>query len=109
MPIGSIIQGVIGSNGAAAAGGAAAEGGREGLQAGEDWAKTLRAWASPFIAPGQAAENELAQLYGLGHVYASGDTYGDYGIDQSNRGQDQTNALARFKTSPGYEFRVGEG
>jgi hypothetical protein len=109
MPVGSIISGLIGRGGALAAGGAAAEGGRQSLENAKDWAKTLYAWASPYIEPGNAASNELTQLYGLGHLKQSGDTYGDWRVDQNNREADAANALGRFRTSPGYQFRLQEG
>lgn len=109
MPIGSIIGGLIGSAGAQASGGAAAAAGRESFNQAQDWSKVLNSWLSPWSASGKSASDEMTQLLGLGKQYNTGDTYGDIGIDTSNRAGDQANAFSRFKTSPDYQFRLREG
>lgn len=109
MPLGSIVGGFIGAGGASAAGSAAGAAGDKALQAGQDWAKTLHAWASPWTDTGIQAEDQLLQLYGLGHLYPTGDQYGDSGVDSTNWQQDQKNALAKFQLSPGYNFRLQQG
>ncbi len=111
MPIGSIIGGLIGQGGAQAAGAAAGQAGIQGYQNAQT--ERARNWAnaSPWTSVGGGASNELAQLYGLGHLDGgAGDhTFGGQSLVTTNREGDRANALKNFQASPGYQWRVGEG
>lgn len=109
MPVGSILNGIIGAGGAQAAGAAAGQAGADALQRATDLANKDRAVLSPWVGAGMGAEKELAALYGLGRLDPIGDQYNTYGLYQDDREGEQANALARFKTSPGYTFRLQEG
>lgn len=109
MAIFSALGGMMNAGSTRAAGDMAAGAGRDAYDQSTDWAKVLRSWITPWSAPGEAASNELTKLYGLGHTYQSGDTYKDWMVDQTNRQVDADNALAMFRTSPGYKFRLDQG
>lgn len=109
MPIASLLGGVIGQQGALQAGAASGAAGDKAYQNATDWAKQLRAFASPWIGSGMGANDEIAQLLSLGHLTQTGDTYHDWQLDQGNRAGDQANAFSRFKVSPDYNFRLSEG
>ena len=75
----------------------------------------------PWREAGMGALNELSSLYGLGALDNRVDPYtgkpvsgdplqgGRAGTPTKSREQAQQEAFGRFKTSPGYEFRLGEG
>lgn len=100
--IGSLIAGIAGSNN-----GGGGDGGQGAMNAADHWSKVVREQAMPWINPGIRANDQLLRLSGLGHL-----TSGEGGVatvDETNWLKDQNDALARFQTSPGYQFRVGEG
>ncbi len=105
MPIGSIVGGLIGSAGASGAGNAA-------YGAASDLANKDVARFSPYLSTGLNAEDQLSQLYGLGALSPMGPD-GGYGTLHGNgtpeAAAEQTAALGRFRTSPGYQFRLQEG
>lgn len=109
MPLGSIIGGFLGSNGAGQAGGAAGAAGNQAWQRGEQSAAEARAAASPWTAGGQHAADQLLKLYGLGHFVNAPGGMGGVAVDPSTAQQDQTDAFGAFKTSPGYNFRLQQG
>ncbi len=115
MPIGSIIGGVIGQNGAQQGGDMAWNAALRGRQDAQDanrqnLAEALRGRnaLSPWTSAGVSALNKITMLLGLGHTYdALGD--GSVSIDNSVWKADQDRALSEFSTSPGYSFRKQEG
>jgi hypothetical protein len=110
MPIGSVIAGIMGSGGASAAGAAAGQAGIQAYKNAQTERARNQALISPWTSVGAGAQNALAQLYGLGHLDASGDpTFGGSSLNTSNIAGDRANALANFSTSPGYDWRVGQG
>ncbi len=96
------------------AGGMANEAGVKAFQQANELAATDRANLSPWRATGNAANNQVAALLGLGSVVPIGDPNtpgwnGSSRIDPTNWQQDQRNAMARFQTDPGYQFRMQQG
>ncbi len=67
-----------------------------------------RSTLSPWVQTGGAAADQIGKLLGLGSLYQSG-PYGAMSLNPGNWQQDQQNALARFQTDPGYQFRVQQG
>lgn len=108
MPIGSIIGGLIGSQGAQAAGSAAGAAGEQAYQNARGEINTDRSSLTPWTQSGIAAQNKLNALLGLGTIY-SGDGSGWYGIDSTGAKALQTKAYNDFQTTPGYQFRLDQG
>jgi len=75
----------------------------------------------PWREAGMGALSELSSLYGLGALDSRVDPYtgkliegdplagGRLGKPAMSREQAQQEAFGRFRTSPGYQFRLGEG
>lgn len=107
MPIGSLIGGVLSqgaNNAAGAAEGAATTTTQQNIANQID---QTRGYLSPWQQVGSAATNQLAGLYGLGHL-TPGSSSSEL-IDSSNIAADQKAATANFFTSPGYQFRLQQG
>lgn len=117
MPIGSILGGIISSGGYANAGGQASQAGRDVAAAGSQAlaeSKALGAKSaarlSPWANTGIAAQQQIAALLGLGDLRYTGDANNPWAItNPGNAGEAQRNAMARFQTDPGYQFRVAQG
>ena len=117
---GPVLGGLMGQSGA---GGAASGAGGQGYAAaqnaanqawlrGEGAAQQARVFTSPYTQAGYGATKEILNLLGLGTLNPmSMDqySYGDTSLNETDRAGQQANALSRFKTSPDYSFRVGEG
>ncbi len=106
MPIGSILGGIISQGGNQAAAGQVGGATQQTQQNVNSQISQDRSYLSPWAQVGNAAVNQLAGLYGLGHLDA---TPSGAAINGGNYQADQQNALARFQTSPGYQFRVQQG
>lgn len=114
MPLGSIIGGILGQGANSAAGSQAAAAGEAAYGRAQELANTDRANLSPWRATGVGANAQIASLLGLGQVVPIGDPNasgwnGSSRLDSSNWQSDQQNALARFQTDPGYQFRLQQG
>lgn len=110
MPLGSLLGGFIGQQGALQAGAASGAAGIRAYQNAQEEAAKNRAATSPWTATGGGAEDMLARLYGLGHItYQNNDPRTSGTLDKSNVAGDRTAALNAFQASPGYQFRLGEG
>lgn len=105
MPAGSILSGIIGAGGASQAGSAAAAAGAKSYEEAQKWAQQLRYWNSPWIESGKSGLSTADALLGLGGLVWDGKSYQNSQTPQA----DQANALAKFKTSPDYQFRFQEG
>ncbi len=106
MPLGSLLGGFLSMGANQRAGQASQNAGQLAWQNASDEAKRARQAISPWTMGGTAAQDELLQAYGLGHLYNTGD---GWGVQQGDRAGDRANALSNFKASPGYQFRLGEG
>lgn len=113
MPLGSIVGGLIGAGGAQAQGAAAGAAGGRALATSYDVGNRDVARLSPWVGAGMNAEDALSQLYGLGALKPIGDQYNTYGTPHGygtpEAQQEQQDALGRFQTSPGYQFRLQQG
>lgn len=109
MPLGSVIGGLISQGGAnsAAAGDSAAGG--AALANSTNLANKNRADFSPFLSAGTSAISTLNALTGNGGLAPIGDQYNTYGMAPGDPKQQQTAALSKFQTSPGYTFRLQQG
>jgi hypothetical protein len=103
MVVASLISGMLGKAGGDAAANAAMDAANQQREANALARKDL----SPWREAGKAAINEAMQLLGLGRTVTGADGFET--LDQSNRAGLQTEAAARFKTDPGFEFRRSEG
>lgn len=108
MPLGSILGGIIGSNGAYAAGNDALGAGNLAFQNAQQEESRNRASVSPWTNVGGAAASELSSLYGLGSLGAP-DANGVRSVDTAGASADQAAARGRFTASPGYQFRTQQG
>jgi len=112
MPIGSIIGGMIGQAGAQQGGNMAKAGADEAAMRLQNAALADRRATSAYTSSGYGAQSELDALLGLGHLnpmsVAEG-SYGDTSLNTADRTGDQAAAMGRFKTDPGYQFRLQEG
>lgn len=102
--VGSIIGGVFGMLGANQAASAA----ERAAQTQRDAQVVARSDLSPWRSAGQQALDEAIQLLGLGNLAPDYETNQAF-VDPTGREQKQQEALARFKTDPGYLFRQSEG
>ena len=68
-----------------------------------------RATVSPWWQTGVGATNQIAGLLGLGNLQMTGDPYGSVSLNSGNWQQAQKDAMARFQTDPGYQFRLSQG
>ena len=75
-----------------------------GEQSGQD-----RSALTPWTQTGGAAGDIIGQLLGLGRLRSSGDANGTMYLDPSNWQQNQRDAISRFQTDPGYQFRLQQG
>ena len=116
--IGSIIGGFISKAGADNAAQANREGAASARADAQYAANRAEGATSAWSSTGRAALSEIAQLLGLGKVVAGDPISGSgtgrdipqYALDQSgDRVAGQTDAFGRFKTDPGYQFRMDEG
>lgn len=112
--IGSIIGGIFAKSGADAQAAAATDAASKQLQASREAVAAMekanlqaRQDLSPWRSAGRAAIDEAVQLLGLGRVAPGGDGFDT--IDPANRGILQNEAMRRFETDPGYQFRIAEG
>lgn len=109
MPIGSIVGGIIGQQGAQAGGDMAYGGAVQSAQMQQQEAQRGRIAMSPWTGAGQSALGKITELLGLGRITNETSNDGKYYVDGSNAKQLQTNALADFQTDPGYNWRKQEG
>ncbi|HYC64295.1 MAG TPA: hypothetical protein VEC14_06155 [Reyranellaceae bacterium] len=104
------ISGLIGQGGSQTGGNMAAAAGADAYQAANTEAAIGRGAVSHWTNAGRAAVNEIVQLLGLGKFDPKWQTgIVEAQIDQTDREGTARNALARFKTTPGYDFRRSEG
>lgn len=103
MVVASLISGFLGKKGGDAAADAAMHAANQQREANELARKDL----SPWREAGRAAIDEAMQLLGLGKLTTGTDGFDK--VDQTDREGVQTAAGARFKTDPGYNFRLTEG
>lgn len=120
---GPIIGGLMKQAGANAAAGAAGAAGQQGYAAaqnaanqawlrGEGTAQQARTFTAPYTQAGYGATKEILNLLGLGTLNPMSTdqySYGDTSLNETDRAGQQTAALDRFKTSPDYTWRVGQG
>lgn len=119
MPIGSIIGGLIGQQGALQSGAAAGAAGERARQGGEQaWtnaqgiAQQNRAASSGYTDAGYAGTNALLRALSLGHLnpMSRGQfSYGDTSLNTDSVAGDRAGALSDFQASPGYQWRVDQG
>ena len=116
MPLGSLVSGLIGAGGAAAAGNAAGQAGWTAQQNGLNAAGSAKAIESPYLTGGYAGTNALLSALGLGHLNpmntdggVNSTAYGETSLNTSDVAGDRANALANFQASPGYDFRLQQG
>jgi hypothetical protein len=109
MPVGSIIGGVIGQQGAQGGGDMAWGAANQGNQQIQNQIKTNRAQSSSWTGSGTSALGKITNLLGLGELTQEGNNDGIYWVKGDNAKGLQTNALADFQTTPGYQFRQEEG
>ncbi len=113
--IGSVAGGLISQ-----AGNRAAAGQLTGAAAGEQaYNRSLDAGQldvgrlSPWTASGTAAAQQINALLGLGSLQSTGDKYNNFNVAGGYSGGDwqqaQKDAMARFQTDPGYQFRLQQG
>lgn len=107
--IGSLISGIIGMSGAQGGGNMAGAASDRAAMMQQEEATRSRAALSPWTAAGGGAINKIANLLGLGELRTNGGNYNTYGLDPTNAGQVQDEALNAFRTSPGYTWRKTEG
>ncbi len=106
---GSIAGGVISQNANSAAGSAASGAGRIAAEQASNAANAAVARMSPWASSGISAANQINALLGLGNITQVGDQYGTQHVDSSNWQQNQKDAMAKFQTDPGYQFRLQQG
>lgn len=114
MPIGGLVQGLIGAGGASAAGNAAGNAGWTAYNNAITQKTSNEAIGAPYTMGGWAGQNALLQALGLGHLTPMNmelgtESYGNTRLDQSNQAQDRAAGLANFQASPGYNFRLQQG
>lgn len=109
MPIGSIVGGLIGQSGAQAGGDMAWSAANQANQQNQNQIATNRAQSSPWTGSGTSALGKITNLLGLGELTQEGNNDGIYWVKGDNAKGLQTNALADFQTTPGYQFRQEEG
>lgn len=107
--IGSVIAGLIGqgANNAAAAGARGAS--QQAYADAQHQMDVNTSNASPYTNLGLSATSKIGALLGFGRMYGEGGSGGQFRFDPTNAAQDQTNALSDFYTSPGYQWRLGQG
>ena len=109
MPIGSIIGGIIGQQGAQAGGDMAWGASQQASQMSQQEAQRSRAALSPWTGAGTSALNKITKLLGMGELTQAGNNDGIYWVDPSRAEGWQQDEMNKFKTSPGYSFRQSEG
>jgi hypothetical protein len=109
MPIGSFIGGMIGQQGAQGGGDMAWGAANQANQQTLNQIKANRAQSSPWTGSGTSALGKITNLLGLGELTQEGNNDGIYWVKGDNAKGLQTNALADFQTTPGYQFRQEEG
>lgn len=109
MAIFSAIGGLISQGGAQAGGNMAGNAANRAAQMQQEEATRARAAVSPWQSSGTAAVSKITNLLGLGSIKTNGGNYNTYGWDPANAKEIQTQALADFQTTPGYQFRMDEG
>ena len=106
---GSLASAAISKSGSDAAGNAAAGAANAASQQSMVEAARSRAAASPWTASGTSSLQKITNLLGLGSLVTDGTNNNTYGMDPANAKGLQTQALADFQTTPGYQFRMDEG
>lgn len=109
MPIGSILGGIIGQQGAQQGGDMAWGASQQAVAANKHQQDVNFANASPYLAGGQSAIDRIGQLLGFGSLSGTGQEGSGLTFDPTDARTKQANAFAAFKTSPDYQFRFGEG
>jgi hypothetical protein len=109
VPIGSIIGGIVGQQGAQAGGDMAYGGAVQSAQMQQQEAQRGRIALSPWSGAGQSALGQIVKLLGLGELSNATSNDGKYYVDGSNAKELQKNAFADFQTDPGYNWRKQEG
>ncbi len=107
--IGSVISGLVGKGGADQAAGAIGQATQEANASNKAQRDFNFSQASPWISGGRSALDKIGQLLGFGSMRAEGGDGGAYYFSGDYDGAIQKNALAGFQTSPGYQWRLGEG
>ena len=109
MAIFSTIAGLIGQQGAQAGGNMAGDAANRAAQMNQQEAQRGRIALSPWSSTGESALNKINNLLGLGEFSSAGSNDGKIYVDPANAKNLQTQALADFQTTPGYQFRMDEG
>lgn len=109
MAIFSALGGLIGKGGADQNAAAIGQAQQEAEAANKAQRDFNYSQASPWISAGRTAVDKIGQLLGFGTMVGEGGQGGAYKFTGDWDGAIQKNALASFKTSPGYTFRQGEG
>ena len=109
MAIFSTIAGMIGQQGAQQGGEMAAAAANQAAQQNMNESKRARAEASPWTGSGTSSLQKITNLLGLGELRGDGNKFNTYSVDPTNAKGLQTQALADFQTTPGYQFRMDEG
>ena len=109
MAIFSTIAGLIGQQGAQAGGNMAGDAANRAAEQNMQEASRSRAAASPWTSSGTSSLQKITNLLGLGELKTDGTNNNTYGVDPANAKGLQTQALADFQTTPGYQFRMDEG
>lgn len=109
MAIFSTIAGLIGQQGAQAGGNMAGDAANRAAQMNQQEAQRGRIALSPWSSTGESALNKINNLLGLGELSSATSNDGKIYVDPANAKNLQTQALADFQTTPGYQFRMDEG
>ena len=109
MAIFSTIGGLIAQHGAQAGGNMAGNAANWAAQMNQQEAQRGRIALSPWSSTGESALNKIIKLLGLGEFSSAGSNDGKIYVDPANAKNLQTQALADFQTTPGYQFRMDEG
>lgn len=107
--IGSILGGLVSKGGSDAAAGAINQATLEAQAENKAQRDFNYSQASPWISGGRSAMDKIGQLLGFGTMVGEGGQGGAYKFTGDYDGAVQRNALAGLQTSPGYQFRLGEG
>ena len=103
MAIFSTIAGLIGQQGAEAGGNMAGDAANRAANNNMVESSKARAAASPWTASGTSSLQKITNLLGLGSLVTDGTNNNTYGMDPANAKGLQTQALADFQTTPGYQ------
>lgn len=110
MPIGSIVGGIIGQQGAQAGGDMAWGAANQANQQNQAQVRANRALSSPWTGSGESALGRITNLLGLGTLTQEGNTDGIHWVKPFGSAEEgRAAANNAFVASPGYQFRQEEG